>query len=125
MKPSPMKPSPMKPSPMKPSPTKRGRAPSPDVVFEALGDATRRRILQQLRRRPCSVRAIAEAQPVSRPAISQHLRVLHAAGLVDYRAEGTKNIYYVKPDGLDALRSWLDTFWQDALDAFADFVRES
>ena len=105
-------------------PSKRSRALADQAaLFDALGDGTRRAILDQLRRQPCSVGAIAAAQPVSRPAISQHLRVLHDVGLVDYRQDGTRNIYYLKPEGLEELRSWLDTFWQDALDSFADFVR--
>jgi DNA-binding transcriptional ArsR family regulator len=92
-------------------------------VCEALGDATRREILEQLRRRPCSVGALADALPVSRPAVSQHLKVLHGAGLVRYSTHGTRNVYHLDPAGLEPLRSWLDAFWQDALDSFADYVR--
>lgn len=93
------------------------------TVCEALGDATRREILEELRRRPCSVGALADALPVSRPAVSQHLKVLHGAGLVGYRAHGTKNVYHLDPQGLEPLRAWLEGFWQDALDGFADFVQ--
>jgi DNA-binding transcriptional ArsR family regulator len=92
-------------------------------VCEALGDATRREILEQLRRSPRSVGALAAALPVSRPAVSQHLRVLHDAGLVRYAPHGTRNVYHLDPSGLEPLRGWLDGFWQDALDSFADYVR--
>lgn len=92
------------------------------AVCEALGDATRRGILEQLRREPRSVSALASALPVSRPAVSQHLKVLHEAGLVGYTTEGTRNVYHLEPAGLEPLRAWLDDFWQDALDSFAAYV---
>ncbi|MGH8895093.1 MAG: ArsR/SmtB family transcription factor [Actinomycetes bacterium] len=92
-------------------------------VCVALGDGTRREILEELRRRPCSVGALAEMLPVTRPAVSQHLKVLQEAGLVGHRSEGTRNVYHLDPSGLEPLRSWLDAFWQDALDSFAEHVR--
>jgi DNA-binding transcriptional ArsR family regulator len=93
-------------------------------VLDALGDPTRRVILETLRRDgPSSVGALAEQVPVSRPAISQHLKVLGAVGLVDHESRGTRNIYRVHRGGLDELRDWLDQFWGDALDAYADHVR--
>ena len=96
-----------------------------ELVCEALGDATRRTILEELRREPRSVTSLAAAMPVSRPAVSQHLRVLAEAGLVGHRQEGTRHLYHVEPDGLGPLRAWLDDFWQDTLDTFADFVRRN
>ena len=93
-------------------------------VLDALGDQTRRVILETLRRDgPSSVGALAAQVPVSRPAISQHLKVLGAVGLVDHESRGTRNIYRVHRAGLDELRDWLDQFWGDALDAYADHVR--
>jgi DNA-binding transcriptional ArsR family regulator len=92
-------------------------------VWAALGDATRREILELLRRRPCAVGEVADALPVSRPAVSQHLKVLHDAGLVAFTSRGTRNVYHLDPGGLEPLRGWLDGFWQDALDRFADYVR--
>ena len=95
-------------------------------VLDALGDPTRRVILETLRRDgPSSVGRLAERVPVSRPAISQHLKVLGLAGLVDHEPTGTRNIYRVDRDGLDQLRGWLDQFWGDALDAFAEHVRRT
>ena len=96
-----------------------------ELVCEALGDATRRTILEELRREPRSVTSLAAALPVSRPAVSQHLRVLTDAGLVGHRQEGTRHLYHVEPDGLRPLRTWLEDFWQDALDTFADYVRHN
>lgn len=94
------------------------------AVLDALGDPTRRTILETLRRSgPSSVAALAERVPVSRPAISQHLKVLGRAGLVDHDAQGTRNIYRIDRAGLDEVRNWLDQFWGDALDAFAAHVR--
>jgi DNA-binding transcriptional ArsR family regulator len=84
----------------------------------ALADPTRRSVFEQLRRGPKSVGNIAAQMPVSRPAVSQHLGVLKKAGLVGDRAEGTRRVYYIDPNGLAAIRIWLDQFWDDALLAF-------
>jgi DNA-binding transcriptional ArsR family regulator len=86
--------------------------------FLALADPTRRSVLEHLRHGPKSVGKIAAQMPVSRPAVSQHLRVLKQAGLVGDRAEGTRRVYYIDPNGLAAIRIWLDQFWDDALLAF-------
>jgi DNA-binding transcriptional ArsR family regulator len=84
----------------------------------ALGDATRRNIVEILSVRPSSVADIARQLPVSRPAVSQHLRVLKNAGLVTLRNEGTRNIYQLDPKGVAALRDHLDSLWQTALEQF-------
>ena len=84
----------------------------------ALSDPTRCQVLEQLRHGPKSVGRIAASMPVSRPAVSQHLGVLKKAGLVGDRAEGTRRVYYIDPNGLAAIRIWLDQFWDDALSAF-------
>jgi DNA-binding transcriptional ArsR family regulator len=76
-------------------------------------------VLESLRERPKAVGEIARGLPVSRPAVSQHLKVLKEAGLVDDRSEGTRRIYHIDPRGLGAMRAWLDQFWTTALDAFA------
>jgi DNA-binding transcriptional ArsR family regulator len=95
-------------------------------VLDALGDPTRRVILETLRRGgPCSVSALAEQVPVSRPAISQHLKVLGSVGLVEHESRGTRNIYRLHHAGLRELRSYLDQFWGDALEAYADHVRRT
>lgn len=83
--------------------------------IDALGDPTRRSVLELLRRGPASVGALADQLPVSRPAVSQHLRALRDAGLVTYRTEGTRHVYAVDRAGLAEMRTWLDTFWDDAL----------
>jgi DNA-binding transcriptional ArsR family regulator len=83
-----------------------------------LGDPTRRRVFELLARRPCTVGELARQLPVSRPAVSQHLRVLRAAGLVSTRADGTRLVYQVNPEGVAAMRAYLDLVWQDALNAF-------
>ncbi|MGD9529372.1 MAG: ArsR/SmtB family transcription factor [Pseudonocardia sp.] len=83
-----------------------------------LGDPTRRAIFELLARRPCSVQELAEQLPVSRPAVSQHLKVLRDGGLVVSRAEGTRRIYRLNPAGVAALRAWLDGVWSDALATF-------
>ncbi len=90
------------------------------VALEALGDATRRRIFELLARRPRSVGELAQGLPVTRPAVSQHLRVLKEAGLVSERAAGTRRIYRLEPAALAELRDYFDRFWTDALAAFAD-----
>lgn len=86
--------------------------------WEALGDATRRAIFERLVERPRAVGELADALPVSRPAVSQHLRVLKDAGLVSDRAEGTRRVYAVNPAGLETLRTDLDRFWTHTLAAF-------
>jgi DNA-binding transcriptional ArsR family regulator len=88
-------------------------------VFAALHDPTRRAVLERLRTGPKPVGEIARGLPVTRPAVSQHLKVLKEAGLVDDRSEGTRRIYHLDPKGLGAMRAWLDQFWTAALDAFA------
>jgi DNA-binding transcriptional ArsR family regulator len=88
------------------------------TAFAALADPTRREIFERLARAPSAVGELANDLPVSRPAVSQHLKVLKEAGLVVHRTEGTRNVYEIDPKGLGALRAWLDQFWAEALDAF-------
>ena len=87
--------------------------------LEALGDPTRRAIFELLVDGPRPVRELADALPVSRPAVSQHLKVLKLSGLVLDRAEGTRRIYSVDPSGVAAMREYLDRMWDAALAAFA------
>ena len=87
-------------------------------AIAALADPTRRAVLERLRSGPQPVVEIARGLPVSRPAVSQHLRVLKEAGLVRERREGTRHFYRVDGDGLADLRAYFEEFWQDALDAF-------
>jgi DNA-binding transcriptional ArsR family regulator len=93
-----------------------------EPAFAALADPTRRRVFEKLSSGPKSVGAIARGLPVSRPAVSQHLRVLKDAGLVADRPEGTRRVYCIDPHGLGLLRKWLDQFWDAALQAYADEV---
>jgi DNA-binding transcriptional ArsR family regulator len=86
--------------------------------FAALADPTRRSIFERLRSGPRSVGELADGLPVTRPAVSQHLRALREAGLVSERREGTRRLYRVEPAGVDALRSYFDAFWSDALAAY-------
>ena len=86
--------------------------------MDALGDPTRRAIFEQLRRGPRAVGEIASELPVSRPAVSQHLRVLKDVGLVTERREGTRRLYRLDPDGLGELRDYFDGFWTEALAGF-------
>lgn len=88
-------------------------------VLDALGDASRRRLLDRLAEGPAPVARLAQAVPISRPAVSQHLRVLLDAGLVAFESEGTSNVYRIDPAGLHALKTWLDGVWPTALDRFA------
>jgi DNA-binding transcriptional ArsR family regulator len=90
--------------------------------FAALGDPTRREIFARIAERPRAVGELARELPVSRPAVSQHLRVLKDAGLVMDRAEGNRRIYQADPAGLAALRAQLDTFWTQALATFEQVV---
>jgi DNA-binding transcriptional ArsR family regulator len=86
--------------------------------FAALADPTRRAVFERLREGPRPVGDIARDLPVSRPAVSQHLRVLKEAGLVTERRDGTRRLYRIDPDGLAALRDYFDDFWNEALAAF-------
>jgi DNA-binding transcriptional ArsR family regulator len=95
------------------------------AALDALGDPTRRDIFERLARRAAAVNEIAREVPVSRPAVSQHLAVLKAAGLVAVRSEGARRIYSIDPHGLGPLRAWLDRFWEGALESFrAEIERE-
>jgi DNA-binding transcriptional ArsR family regulator len=87
-------------------------------ALAALADPTRRRVFERLRSGPKPVATIARGLPVSRPAVSQHLKVLKEAGLVRDRPEGTRRVYHIDPNGLGQLRAWLDGFWDEALAAF-------
>ena len=91
-------------------------------MIEALGDPTRRAIFERLVARPQSVRELADALPVSRPAVSQHLKVLKEIGLVIDHADGTRRVYRVVPDGVASMRDYLDRMWDRALTAFAATV---
>jgi DNA-binding transcriptional ArsR family regulator len=84
----------------------------------ALADPTRRRVFERLKFGPQPVSVIARGMPVSRPAVSQHLKALKEAGLVADRPEGTRRVYFIDPQGLGELRRWLDQFWDEALAAF-------
>jgi DNA-binding transcriptional ArsR family regulator len=92
--------------------------------FAALSDPTRRGIFEQLAQRSRSVGELAERVPVSRPAVSQHLKVLKEAGLVSDRQEGTRRVYSVDPRGVEAMRHYLDRFWDRALAAFKKAAEE-
>ena len=93
--------------------------------MDALGDATRRQIFDRLRLGPQPVGELARGLPVSRPAVSQHLRVLKDAGLVSDRQVGTRRIYQVAPDGLAEVRSYFDRFWGEAVAAFKAAAEET
>ena len=88
------------------------------AIIGALADPTRREIFERLADGPCSVGDLAAGFPVSRPAISQHLRVLKDAGLVSDTPRGSRRLYALEPHGLDALREYLETFWRRSLIAF-------
>jgi DNA-binding transcriptional ArsR family regulator len=87
-------------------------------ALAVLADPTRRKVFERLRGGPRPVNALAAGLPVSRPAVSQHLKVLKNAGLVEERSEGVRHIYSLRREGLLELRNWLDGFWDDALEAF-------
>lgn len=92
--------------------------------WDALGDRTRRAIVERLAERPRAVGELADELPVSRPAVSQHLKVLKDAGLVTERAAGTRRIYRLDPIGVGALRDQLDTFWNRALASYKGVVEQ-
>ena len=87
-------------------------------IFTALADPTRRHIFEALRGEPKTVGELAEDQPVSRPAVSQHLKVLESAGLVTVEPQGNRRLYLIKREGLYELRRYLESFWSDALPAY-------
>jgi DNA-binding transcriptional ArsR family regulator len=89
-------------------------------TLAVLADPTRRKVLERLRTGPRPVNVLAAGLPVSRPAVSQHLKSLKQAGLVDERSEGARRIYSLRREGLMELRDWLDTFWDGALAAFRE-----
>ena len=95
----------------------------PSQVFAALADDTRRDIFEALRSGPKTVSTIASGRPISRPAVSQHLKVLADAGLVTATPKGTSRLYAVDPQGLAPLRAYLDRVWGDVLGAFATEVQ--
>jgi DNA-binding transcriptional ArsR family regulator len=95
-----------------------------DDAWAALADGTRRAIFKRLADGPMAVGELARELPVSRPAVSQHLKVLSCAGLVRHRAAGTRRLYQVDPKGIETLRSELDAFWDKALTAFAALADE-
>ena len=95
-----------------------------DSALQCLSDPTRRRVFERLRGGPKSVGVLADRLPVSRPAVSQHLKVLKDAGLVKDRSEGTRRVYFIDPDGLGELRRWLDGFWDTAMECFKDEVEK-
>lgn len=95
-----------------------------EMALSALANPTRRAVFERLRRGPSSVAGIADDLPVSRPAVSQHLRALKAAGLVRDEPRGTARIYRIHAAGLEDLRDWIDGFWDEALARFRDFAEE-
>jgi DNA-binding transcriptional ArsR family regulator len=92
--------------------------------WHAIADGTRRSIMRRLATGPCAVGELARDLPISRPAVSQHLKVLKSAGLVSDRAHGTRRVYQLNPEGLETLRAELDRFWTQALVDFKDIVEQ-
>jgi DNA-binding transcriptional ArsR family regulator len=95
-----------------------------DRVFAALADPTRRAVFERIAERPRSVGALAADLPVSRPAVSQHLKVLKDAGLVTGEARGTSRIYRIDPQGLGSARRWLDEQWERSLENFRKLAEQ-
>jgi DNA-binding transcriptional ArsR family regulator len=98
---------------------------SADVVFDALGEPVRRRILELLREGPTPVGRLADRLPVGRPAVSKHLRVLSYAGLIEHRSAGTRNLYLLAPGGMGIAQQWLADTWDTVLAAYAAEVSRS
>jgi DNA-binding transcriptional ArsR family regulator len=96
-----------------------------DLVFDALGEPVRRRIVELLREGPRPVGELARELPVGRPAVSKHLKVLSAAGLTDHTTVGTSHRYSLRPDGLEVARKWLTYRWGSVLEAYAEAARTS
>ena len=100
-------------------------SPTTDAVFDALGEPVRRRILELLHEGPTPVGRLAERLPVGRPAVSQHLRVLSNAGLIEHRSAGTRNLYLLAPGGMAVAQQWLTRTWDTVLAAYAADVRRA
>jgi DNA-binding transcriptional ArsR family regulator len=96
-----------------------------EAALAALGDPTRRAIFERLADRPRAVGELASEMPVSRPAVSQHLKLLKDAGLVTDRPAGNRRIYHLDPDGVGDLRAYLDRFWNQSLAAFKAAVEQA
>jgi DNA-binding transcriptional ArsR family regulator len=96
-----------------------------DVVFDALGEPVRRRILELLRDGPTPVGKLSDRLPVGRPAVSKHLRVLSDAGLIEHRSAGTRNLYVLAPEGMAAAQQWLIRTWDTVLAAYAAEVSKA
>jgi DNA-binding transcriptional ArsR family regulator len=97
----------------------------PGDGWELLADPTRRAIVERLAKQPCAVGELAEAFPISRPAVSQHLKILKGAGLITDQAAGNRRVYRLNPAGVAALRDQLDTFWNRTLAGYQDVVNEA
>lgn len=95
-----------------------------EMTIAALADPTRRMVLDALKAGPLPVGALAETLPVSRPAVSQHLKVLSDAGLLTVKTQGTRRLYAIDPHGVDDLRAYLDSMWDDALAAYTRAAKE-
>ena len=95
----------------------------PTAQLSALADPTRRKVFELVQKQPRAVGALAEKLPISRPAVSQHLKVLAGAGLVRASLDGTRRIYTVNPTGLEKLRRWIDDQWEQVLDSFEEAAR--
>jgi len=93
-------------------------------AFDALGDPTRRAVFRRVRKGNRSVREIADGMDVSRPAVSQHLKVLKSAGLAVVKIDGARRLYCIDPNGIEALKEWLDGFWDTTLAAFKRAAEE-
>lgn len=93
-----------------------------ESAITALADPTRRKVFEAIAAQPSAVGTLAQALPVSRPAVSQHLKVLSDAGLVQAAAHGTRRIYAIRPEGLADLRAYLDRFWTDVLTEFSNEI---
>jgi DNA-binding transcriptional ArsR family regulator len=98
---------------------------SNQAALDALGDPSRRRILELLADHPRSVGDLSSLMPISRPAVSKHLKVLEGAGLVGHTSRGTRNLYALAPDGLAGVQQWLVSTWDRALTSFAEYVAGS
>src|SRR5882757_8481411 len=96
-----------------------------DAALATLADPTRRLLMERLRSGPRPVGELARGLPISRPAVSQHLKVLKGARLVTDRAEGTRRVYQIDPQGLGEIRRWLDQFWDASLEAFKNEVEKT